>query len=226
MATFFSPHINFVRLGGFVLALFALFAPNQLRAASLPSPNAAEQLQLDRYPSYTKNIHVLEKNTSNNIHSFLEANLNKVVFLDTGILRYAPMNPNLTQAQKDRAPTDRFQNAVHTKCPMEDVVGSYTDFGAAGYPLPVDDRDINAGCKKRLRLELTDGDVSPNISILKGNNKVEIILSDFFKISKRDLDGGKALYVLTQQEIAEETFSAFAKFKRKVDREDRKLSLD
>jgi len=202
-------------------------ASSATTAAKRSSPNASERAELNKHPTFTKNIHVIDKNEGNNVHRFLESNIGKTVFFDTAILVYTPINPNLTQEQKDLAPTDRFQNKVMNKCWIDQGgIASYTDFGEKGFPLPLNDADINAGCKTRIRLALTDGDASPDIIIFRGDNKAEIVLSSFFEVAKKSLDGAKTLYILTQKTMPEETADIFVKFKRNKNRDVRKLSLD
>lgn len=209
-----------------VIGAFTFTAPAQ---AAQAGPSAAENATLAAYPVFDKAIEVLDTNKNNGIHAFLKDNLGKTVYMDTAILVYLPMNPNLTKAKikQDKFPTDRFENAVMTSSCWIAREGTpqFTDFGEQGYPLPLDKNDIEAGCATRIRFVLLWGDGQPGTFISKDIDRAELFLTGFFEIGKEDLEGGKTLYTLTQKEVPVETDELFFTHKKVKDRKERLLPV-
>ncbi len=138
-----------VRLLLLPFCALALLVPNVALAAEAPkTPTAEEQAELDKYPAYSGPLHVLEANAENGIHAFFDANDGKTVYLDLSIVRYAPLDPASLDLPHVRAGTDRFENPVVTKCSpaQNNDQHGILNFGDAGYPLPLDAADIEAGC--------------------------------------------------------------------------------
>jgi hypothetical protein len=185
-----------------------------LAAAKAPTPTAKEELE--EYPAFSDPVHVLEANPGGAIHKFLEKNDGQTVWLDTTILRYAPIDMSQIDDPVLRATTDRFENPVYTKCwpdPNTDIEG-LGNFGEEGFPLPLDQADIEAGCASRIRFVWLNGQISSaGLNPIFGDNKVQLVFAGFFAVAKSDA-GGKTLYTLTQQEVPFETVLAFETHKR------------
>lgn len=199
-----------------VCGLSLAAAQPAMAAAKAPAPTAQEKAELDKYPAFSDPVHVLESNPEGAIHKFLEKNDGKTVWLDTTILRYAPIDMSQIGDPILLATTDRFQNPVYTKCwpdPKKDIEG-LGNFGAEGFPLPLDQADIAAGCATRIRFVWLNGQISSaGLNPVFGDNKVQLIFAGFFTVAKSDA-GGKTLYTLTQQEVPFETVLAFETHKR------------
>lgn len=195
--------------------------------AASSDPTSNEQRVLDQYPSYSGYIHFYDSNRENNIHQFLSKNVGKTVFLDTSILRYAPLSPMVkTDTDRARIPTDRWDNATYNNCTLDqEEIQSFADHGIKGFPLPASEEDIERGCDTRIRFKLEWGDSSPGFMFFPGRNKVELVFSTFFDVSKETLEDEKTLYVLTQKEVPEETRLIFEKYVRDDTRELRQISL-
>jgi len=223
-----SKHKSSYTVFGLCLFLTLLVSENANAASSAPHPNAQEQQILDQYPSYSDYIHVFDVNAGNNIHEFLSQNVGKTVYIDTAILRYAPISAEVkTEEDRARIPTDRFTNPVYQKCWIDQgEIQSYSDFGPKGYPLPTNEQDIAHGCSTRIRFELIWGDATPSFQFFPGRNKVELVYADFFEVSKQDLGDGKTLYVLTQKQMPEDVTTVFNTYVRKDDRPRRPVSLN
>ena len=196
-------------------------------ADAAPRPSPEEQAVLDQYPSFSDYVHFYQANTDNGIHKFLSENVGKTVFLDTSILRYAPLSSMVkTDTDRARIPTDRWDNATYNNCtPDQEEIQSFADHGEKGFPLPASEEDIERGCDTRVRFKLEWGDSSPGFMFFPGRNKVELVFSTFFDVSKETLEDNKTLYVLTQKEITEETRLIFEKYVRDDTRELRQISL-
>ena len=220
---------HMLRLTAILLSALALSsAPRLSSAASAePQPTREEQALLDQYPAYDKIIEVTQTNTQNPIHDFLAAHVGQTIYLDTAILSYAPVPPVITEETKTLLVTDRFENPVMQKCWIDpgDWFG-FTDAGPQGFPLPLDDADIAAGCATRLKLAYVYGDSSPGLEIRKGSNLVELVFTGFFEVTKSEPAPGKTLYTLTQKPMDDATSSAFARFKPTPERPERQLWLD
>lgn len=188
-----------------VLGLCALTitVPSAAHAAdTTTSPAAEEKTELDKYPAYSGPLHVLESNADNGLHDFLAANEGKTVYLDLSIVRYVPIDPTNIDQPDVRAATDRHENAVFTKCwpdPRAEYHG-ILNFGETGFPLPLDEADIEAGCATRVRFEHQLIESVSAFPVAWGDNKVQVSLKGFFTVSKSAQDGGKTLYTLTDQE--------------------------
>ena len=215
----------------FISALVFLFGSSASQishaADAAPRPSPEEQAVLDQYPSFSDYIHFYRANTDNGIHDFLSENVGRTVYLDAAILRYIPMSPAV-QTDEDRArmPTDRWDNQTYNNCTLQqEEIQSYADHGIKGFPLPASQEDIDAGCNTRIRFKLKWGDSSPGFMFFPGRNKVELVFSTFFDVSRQTLEGEKTLYVLTQKEVPEETRLIFDKYVRDDTRERRQISL-
>lgn len=157
-----------------------------------------------------------EANPGGAIQSFLDSHLGQTVYLDTTMPRYAPINQEHLDDPKLRATTDRFENPVYIACwsrPVEEIPAHF-DFGEKGFPLPLDQADISAGCASRIRFVQLKGDrTSPGMDIMHGDNKTLLQISSFFEVGKSQVDG-KTLYTLTQQDVPFETVLLFDTHKR------------
>lgn len=201
------------RLRFLSLCAMAMLAPNLTHAAnSRPAPTAEEQAELEKYPAYSGPLHVLEANAENDLHAFLNANEGKTVYLDLSIVRYVPIDPVYLDEPHVRASTDRHQNPVFTKC-WPDQRADYQgilNFGEAGFPLPLDEADIEAGCATRVRFDLELIQSVSAFPVAWGDNKAQVFLMGFFSVSKSTLGDGKTLYTLSeQQDIPFETRLAY-----------------
>lgn len=195
------------------LAALALTAPSPVYAAdAAKTPTAAEQGELDKYPAYSGPLHVLDANAENGIHAFLDANEGKVVYLDLSIVRYLPIDPTSIDRSEVRAATDRYENPVFTKCWPDQKAEHHgiLNFGEAGFPMPRDAADIEAGCAARVRFDLEMIESVSAFPIAWGDNKARVLLRGFFAVSKSAQDGGTTLYTLSeQQDIPLETRAAY-----------------
>lgn len=195
------------------LAALALPTPSPVYAAdAAKAPTAQEQSELDKYPAYSGPLHVLEANAENGIHAFLDANEGKTVYLDLSIVRYLPIDPTSIDRPEVRAATDRYENPVFTKCWPDQKAEHHgiLNFGEAGFPMPRDAADIEAGCATRVRFDLEKINSVGAFPVAWGDNKVQVFLKGFFSVSIATRDGGKTLYTLTDQEdIPFETRLAF-----------------
>jgi hypothetical protein len=197
------------------LSLFAMamLAPNLARAADAAgTPTAEEQTALEKYPAYSGSLHVLEVNADNGIHAFFDANDGKIVYLDLSIVRYVPIDPIYLDEPHIKASTDRFQNPVFTKCWPDQKADFHgiLNFGDAGFPLPRDAADIEAGCATRVRFDLELIQSVSAFPVAWGDNKAQVFLMGFFSVSKSAQDGGKTLYTLKEnQDIPFETRLAY-----------------
>jgi len=197
-------------------ALTILRAGSAVAATATVKPTAAEQTELAKHPAYSGPLHVLEANADNGIHKFLETNEGKTVYLDLSIVRYVPMDPSSLDTPEARAATDRFEHPVFSKC-WPDQRAEYIgilNFGEAGFPLPLDDADIKAGCATRVRFDLPMLESVSAFPVAWGDNKAQVFLRGFFEVSKNALEGGKTLYTLKQQDdVPYETRLTFDKHK-------------
>jgi len=202
-----------VRLLLLPLCALAMLAPTLARAAdATKTPTTEEQAELDKYPAYSGPLHILEANAENGIHAFLDANEGKVVYLDLAIVRYLPIDPTSIDRPEVRAATDRYENPVFTKCWPDQKAEHHgiLNFGEAGFPLPRDAEDIEAGCAARVRFDLEMIESVSAFPVAWGDNKVRVLLRGFFAVSKSAQDGGKTLYTLSeQQDIPLETRAAY-----------------
>lgn len=191
------------RLRFLSVCALALLMPFYAHAAnSRPAPTAAEQSELEKYPAYSGPLHVLEANAGNGLHDFLAANEGKTVYLDLSIVRYVPIDPIYLDEPHVRASTDRYENPVFSKCwpdQRADFQG-IINFGEAGFPLPRDAADIEAGCATRIRFEHQMINSVSAFPVAWGDNKAQVFLIGFFSVSKSAQDGGTTLYTLTDQE--------------------------
>ncbi|MBK6894973.1 MAG: hypothetical protein IPH06_00055 [Alphaproteobacteria bacterium] len=148
--------------------------------------------------------------------NFSQANEGKTVYLDVSIVRYVPMDPSSLDTPEARAATDRFEHPVFSKC-WPDQRAEYIgilNFGEAGFPLPLDDADIEAGCATRVRFDLPMIRSVSAFPVAWGDNKAQVFLRGFFDVSKSVLEGSKTLYTLKQQDdVPYETSLAFDKHK-------------
>ena len=224
----FSVNRAFLYVIAALVFLFGSSASQISHAAdAAPRPSADEQAVLDQYPSFSDYVHFYDANRENGIHDFLSENVGKTVFLDASILRYAPLSP-MVKTDEDRAgvPTDRWDNAVYKNCTVDqEEIQSLADHGEKGFPLPRNNDDIARGCDTRIRFKLTWGDSSPGFMFFPGRNKVELVFSTFFDVSRETLEEGKTLYVLTQKDVQEETRLIFDKYVRDDTRALRQVSL-
>lgn len=195
------------------LCALALFIPSLAQAAdAAKTPTAEEQAELDKYPAYSGPLHVLEANAENGIHAFLDANDGKTVYLDFSIVRYVPLDPASLDLPHVRAGTDRFENPVFTKCwpSQNNDQHGILNFGEAGYPLPRNAADIEAGCAARVRFDLQMIESVSAFPVAWGDNKAQVFFQGFFDVSKSSLEGGKTLYTLKEnQDIPFETRLAY-----------------
>lgn len=195
------------------LAALALPAPSSVYAAdAAKAPTTQEQAELDKYPAYSGPLHVLEANAENGVHAFLDANEGKIVYLDLSIVRYLPIDPTSIDRPEVRAATDRYENPVFTKCWPNHKAEHHgiLNFGEAGFPLPRDAADIEAGCAARVRFDLEMIESVSAFPVAWGDNKARVLLRGFFAVSKSAQDGGTTLYTLfEQQDIPLETRAAY-----------------
>jgi hypothetical protein len=200
-------------LGALSLCALAFAEPSKAYAANAAkAPTKEEQAELDKYPAYSGPLHVLEANAENGIHDFLAANEGKTVYLDLSSVRYLPMDPSYLDDPRARATTDRFEHPVFSKCWPDQRANLYgvINFGEAGFPLPRDAADIEAGCATRVRFEHQMIESVSAFPKLRSDDKVQVFLKGFFNVSKSTADGGKTLYTLKDQEdIPFETRLAF-----------------
>lgn len=199
-----------------VCGLTLAAAQPAMAAAEAPTPTAQEKAELEKYPAFSDPVHVLEANPGGAIHKFLDKNDGQTVWLDTTILRYASIDMSQIDNPILLATTDRFENPVYTKCwpdPKKDIEG-LGNFGDEGFPLPLDQADIEAGCAARIRFVWLNGQLSSaGLNPVFGDNKVQLVFAGFFNVTKSDA-GGKILYTLIQQEVPFETALAFETHKR------------
>lgn len=211
------PWLSSVRvLGVGVCSLFALIltAPAIARAADAPSRE--EQAELAKYDAYLGPLNVLEANAENGVHDFLKAHEGKTVYLDVSIVRYVPIDPIYIDQPHMRASTDRFENPVFSKCWPDQKADDHglLNFGESGFPLPLDAKDIEAGCATRVRIEHPMIESVSAFGALWGDNKVQVFLKGFFSVTKTTLKDGKTLYTLKEQEdLPFESRLAFDKYK-------------
>lgn len=207
-------------------ASFAIPALAAESSASVPNPQ--EQAELAKFASYNGTIEVIASNDGNGLHAFLNENTGKTVFIETTVLRYKPTPEGVTAETRDRMPpTDRFENPVFLKCWGEEAnKDGRLESGETGFPLPVGQADIDAGCATRIKIELAEGDYGPNTDHAFGLDKKETYFIGFFEVKKESLEGGKALYRLAEVSQPEETAAAFYKHATKKDRSMRELSIE
>lgn len=192
-----------------------------------PAPNAQEQTVLEKYPSYTGEINVIDLNEDQAIHKFLKENDGKTVYVESAILRYEFLPAELKKTD-DIPPTDRFDNKVFQSCwkGMNKEHGSI-DFGKTGVPLPVDQQDVDAACQYRIAVVMQDGLASKFAVANYGMDKFETFFDGFFTISSSEIDGGKTLYTLTQVDTPEENALAlFRTYKKNKGRQPKKLWVE
>ncbi len=197
-------------------ALTIFRAGSAVAAAATVKPTPDEQAELAKYDSYSGALHVLEANAENRIHAFFDANEGKTVYLDLSIVRYIPIDPIYLDETHVKASTDRFQNPVFTKCWPDQRADDHgiLNFGEAGFPLPLDAKDIEAGCATRVRIEHQMIESVSAFGALWGDNKVQVFLKGFFSVLKTSLKDGKTLYTLKEQEdVTFESRLAFDKHK-------------
>lgn len=189
----------------------ALAVPLSAHAAdAAPAKEAAADL--DQFPAYAGSLHVLEANAENGIHAFLDTNDGKTVYLDLSIVRYVPIDPIYLDEAHVRESTDRFENPVFTNCWPDQRANDHgiLNFGEAGFPLPLDAADIEAGCATRVRFEHQMIESVSAFPKLWGDNRVQVFLKGFFTVAKSTLGNGKTLYTLSeQQDIPFETRLAY-----------------
>ena len=220
--------VRVLRLGVLSLCALALLVPSLAGAAdAVQTPTPQEQVELDRYDTYSGPMNILEENGENGLHDFLSAHDGQTVYLDLSIVRYLPIDPVDIDREDVRASTDRFENPVFTQC-WPDQKANYPgllNFGEAGVPLPLDAADIKAGCATRVRFEHPMIESVSAFHKLWGDNKVQVFLKGFFSVTKSTQEGGKTLYTLTDQDdVPFETRLAFEKY-RTVKHEEAQTSL-
>lgn len=193
-------------------AAFGISATGVIAADKTPAPSAQEKAELEKFASYSGPVNVLESNPKGGIQKFLDKNDGKTVYLDTTIVRYIPIDPAFIDDPNIRASTDRFDNPVFTRC-WPDQKADYEgllNFGDKGFPLPADEKDIEAGCASRIRFELPNIKDSASFPALWGDNRIQVFVNGFYSIAKTRLEDGKSLYTLTQQrDVPFETRLAF-----------------
>lgn len=207
--------------------IMALAGPAQGATEATPAPTAQERAELDKHPVYTGNIEVLASNEGSGLLAFLDENAGKTVFLESSMLRYWPL-PEGTTAKDSGVkvpPTDRFANPVFKNCwsAADIAYQGVLESGEAGFPLPRDQADIEAGCAMRIKVEMIDGDASGNMLRVNGSDKMEIFFVGFFDVKKESLEGGKTLYRLSEVSQPEETAAVFYKHATKKGRTVRQL---
>ncbi len=192
-----------------------------------PAPSPQEQAELAKFASYNGNIEVIAANEGNGLHAFLNENTGKTVFIETAVLRYKPTPEGITAETRDKMPpTDRFENPAFLKCWGEEAnLPNRIESGEIGFPLPLNQVDIEAGCATRIKIEPAEGDTGPNVDRAAGFDKTETYFIGFFEVKKEGLEGGKTLYRLTEVSQPEETAAAFYKHATKKDRPMRALSV-
>ncbi len=224
-------HHDWRRFFAVVVAMLAIagFTPSAFGASiQAEEPTPEEQAELEKFPVYNENVEVISPNQGNGLHEFLEQNNGKTVFIESAVLRYTPAPEGITAETRDKMPpTDRFENSVFQKCWGEEVnMDGRFKSGDSGFPLPLDQSDIEAGCATRIKFLFTEGDYGPNIDIMNGDDKREVFFVGFFSVEKEPLPDGKTLYRLTEVPQATETVEAFYKHATKKDRPYRKLWID
>ena len=98
--------------------------------------------------------------------------------------------------------------------------------GDEGFPLPLDQADIEAGCAARVKIDLTDGDFAGNMNAQSGTDKTEIYFIGFFEVKKETLGSGKTLYHLIETAQPDATIEAFYKFATRKDRPMRQVWVE
>lgn len=195
-----------------ILCVLALFTPAAAYADTASAPTAEERTELEKYPARSGPLHVLEENAGNGIHDFLDKNDGQTVYLDLSIVRYVPLDPAALDLPHVRASTDRFENPVFNTCwpdPKAEPHGILNS-GAAGFPLPLDAKDIEAGCATRVRFEHPMIESVSAFPVSWGDDKAQVFLRGFFRVTKSALEDGKTLYTLKQDEdVPFETRLAF-----------------
>lgn len=209
------------------MAMGCMAIGSAFAAAKVSSPTPEEQAELAKFAAYNGNIEVIAANEGNGLHAFLSENAGKTVFIETAVLRYKPTPEGVTAETRDQIPpTDRFENSAFQKCWGEEShIESRIESGEIGFPLPLNQADIEAGCATRIKIELAEGDYGPNVDRAAGLDKTETYFIGFFAVKKEALEGGKTLYRLTEVSQPEETAAAFYKHATKKDRSLRALSV-
>lgn len=215
--------VSLLGCAGLGLAIPAFGAKAQASA-----PTAQEGFELAKFASYNASIEVIAANEGNGLHAFLNENAGKTVFIETTVLRYKPAPEGVTAETSDlMPPTDRFENPVFLKCwGAEANRDGRLESGDEGFPLPLDQADIEAGCATRIKIELAGGDYASNTDHASGMDKNETYFIGFFEVKKESLEGGKTLYRLTEVSQPEDTAAAFYKHATKKDRPMRELSVE
>ena len=193
---------------------------------SVPAPTELEQIELAKYVVFDQPIEIIQSNSPQTI-AFLDSHVGQTVFFDSFIYRYEQLPEDaLAKGSDHYPPTDRFDNAIVKKCWGDDLnKKGVIESGEDGFPLPVDETDVNGGCANRIKLVLDEGDFSPNITKVAGFDKLQIFFAGFFKITKEQLENGKTLFTLTQQELSQETTKAFFKHKIRTHHDLRPLGI-
>lgn len=205
-----------------------ILGPAFAAESTTPAPNPQEQAELAKFAAYNGNIEIIAANEGNGLHAFLNANTGKTVFIETTVLRYKPTPAGVTAETRDRMPpTDRFENPAFLNCWGEEANrDGRLESGENGFPLPLDQADIGAGCATRIKIELAGGDYASNTDHASGLDKKESYFIGFFEVKKESLKNGKTLYRLTEVSQPEETAAAFYKHATKKDRAMRELSIE
>lgn len=199
-----------------------------LAASSNPvTPTAEERLELDKYPVFNKPIEIIQSNEGSGIVEFLESNLDQTVFLDTVVYRYDQVPEEIEAQGPDKyPPSDRLENKVVQNCwGKEFYEPGMIESGDRGFPLPLNDADIQNGCATRIKFNLEHGDHTRNFVPYVGMDKLELFFAGFFKVEKSRLEDGKTLYTLSHQVIPVVTQVAFLKHRVIMDREHRPLGF-
>lgn len=220
-----------------VLAVFSLMMTTSLAAlaqsgigSDSPPPAEAGKDERSKYDTYNGNIELIASNEGNGLFKFLADHEDKIVFIDSAVLRYVPAPPGVTEKTRDLIPpTDRYENTVVKNCwgPEIDKDG-LLESDENGFPLPENDTDIQNGCRTRLKFEFIKGDYgSDNIKSTFGYDKNETFFVGFFEIKKETLKSEKILYRLVEtSEIKEETIKDYYAYGTLKERRMRKLEVD
>ena len=212
----------------YVFSSLNTYASPESKTAVSEQPTAAEAIELKKHSAFSEPINIITTNEHNGIFKFLEKNQDKVVFLDTAVLRYEQLPDDvLAKGENFMPPTDRFENHVVKKCWGNEInMEGLIESGQTGFPLPLNDNDVEKGCKYRIKFNLKNGDYNSNFRPVSGLDKMELFFAGFFTVSKSILPDSKVLYTLTYADIPTETQTPYFKYKIKKDRTFRPLGVE
>ena len=194
---------------GVVLVLCVL--PVNTYAQVDREPYSWEQKELKKFDSFSGFVNVIATNPDGAFHDFLARNVDKTVFIAISYVRYEWLPPHITAENREKAPpSDRFENEVVRKCWGDAIydLRPLARSGKFGIPLPLDEADVDMGCKYRIKFNLDETVEFLYVRVFTGMDKEQVLVGGFYRVRSKTYKG-RIFYKLNQVNQDRKTIEAY-----------------